>query len=241
MKWSCKFWNFVSYNERTIVNHYKDKHGRGRRGFSCIYENCLTVLKSHVEFAQHVKKHRKETNAIAKVRCDHLVPRLLEVYKAAVLSGKKQALKGILDCLEKDNTNERKRTAALLGLPHYLSEDPADVIRICDAHGETLDVAMKGMQVGLLIGHEGALQDAFPRDIFGVAVVVEETIVLHNLKDVACSFAMLMGIIYCVNLEYPQAMKYSFEFLQRVVMKVKPDQASARIHGLRNKLLRYKL
>ncbi|XP_017540982.1 uncharacterized protein LOC108413126 isoform X1 [Pygocentrus nattereri] len=174
---------------------------------------------------------------------DHLVPRLLEVYKAAVLSGKKQALKGILDCLEKDNTNERKRTAALLGLPHYLSEDPADVIRICDAHGETLDVAMKGMQVGLLIGHEGALQDAFPWDIFSVAVVVEETIVLHyyKLKDVACSFAMLMGIIYCVNLEYPQAMKYSFEFLQRVVMKVKPDQASARIHGLRNKLLKYKL
>ncbi|KAL7875149.1 hypothetical protein SRHO_G00061190 [Serrasalmus rhombeus] len=131
---------------------------------------------------------------------DHLVPRLLEVYKAAVLSGKKQALKGILDCLEKDNTNERKRTAALLAF--------------IQAHGETLDVAMKGMQVGLLIGHEGALQDAFPRDIFSVAVVVEETIVLHNLKDVTCSFAMLMGIIYCVNLEYPQAMKYSFEFLQ---------------------------
>ncbi|KAL7881031.1 hypothetical protein SRHO_G00032850 [Serrasalmus rhombeus] len=122
-----------------------------------------------------------------------------------------------------ENTNERKRTAALLGLPHYLSEDPADVIRICDAHGETLDVAMKGMQVGLLIGHEGALQDAFPQDIFSVAVVVEETIVLHNLKDAACSFAMLMGIIYCVNLEYPQAMKYSFEFLQRVVMKVRPS------------------
>ncbi|KAL7881046.1 hypothetical protein SRHO_G00033000 [Serrasalmus rhombeus] len=116
-----------------------------------------TVIKQR----EHVKKHRKETNAIAKVRCDHLVPRLLEVYKAAVLSGKK-----ILDCLEKDNTNERKQTAALLGLPHYLSEDPADVIRICDAHGETLDVAMKGMQVGLLIGHEGALQDAFPQDIF---------------------------------------------------------------------------
>ena len=100
---------------------------------------------------------------------------------------------------------------------------------------------MKGMQIGLLIGYEGERQDAFPCEIFNVAVVVEETIVLHNINDVPCSFAMLLGIIYCVNLEYPRAMKYSFEFLQRVVMEIKPDQATARVHGLRNKLLRYKL
>ncbi|XP_059190914.1 uncharacterized protein LOC131973083 [Centropristis striata] len=173
---------------------------------------------------------------------DGLVPRLLEVYKAATKSGKKQSLKDILNCLEKDDTNERRRTAALLGLPHYISgEDPSDVIRMCDAHVETLDEAMKGMCLGLLIGYEGPQQDAFPPEVFNVAVVVEESIVLHNIKDVPSSFAMLMGIIYCVNLEYPEAMKYSFEFLQRVVMKIKPDQASARVHGLRNRILRYKL
>ncbi len=109
------------------------------------------------------------------------------------------------------------------------------------AHGETLAAAMEGMQLGLLIGYEGDNQDAFPREVFNVAVVVEETVVLHNFKDVPSSFAMLLGIIYCVNLEYPRAMKYSFEFLQRVVMKIKPDQASARVHGIRNKLLRYNL
>uniref|UniRef100_A0A3Q2CZC9 PB1 domain-containing protein n=1 Tax=Cyprinodon variegatus TaxID=28743 RepID=A0A3Q2CZC9_CYPVA len=49
---------------------------------------------------------------------------------------------------------------------------------------------------------------------FDVAAVVEETIVLHNVKDVAHSFAMLMGVIYCVNLKYPEAMKYSFEILR---------------------------
>ena len=36
-------------------------------------------------------------------------------------------------------------------------------------------------------------------------------------------------------------MRYSFEFLQRVIMNIKPDQCSARIHGLRNKLLRLHL
>lgn len=33
---------------------------------------------------------------------DGLVPRLLEMYKAVTTSGKKQALKDILDCHEKD-------------------------------------------------------------------------------------------------------------------------------------------
>ncbi|XP_056445399.1 uncharacterized protein LOC130381706 [Gadus chalcogrammus] len=80
---------------------------------------------------------------------DDLVPRLLEVYEAVTKSGKKPALKAILDCVKKDNTNERRRTAALLGLPHYLSEDPSDIIRMCDAHGESLAAAMKGMQLGL--------------------------------------------------------------------------------------------
>lgn len=55
---------------------------------------------------------------------------------------------------------------------------------------------MKGMQFGLLIGHKGSLHDAFPLEIFNVAVVVEGIIILHELRDVPISFAMLMGAIY---------------------------------------------
>lgn len=68
------------------------------------------------------------------------------------------------------------------------------------AHGETLDVIMSGMEVGLLIGHEGPLQDAFPLEVFNVAVVVEEKIIL-DIRDVPRGFAMLLGAIYCLNLE----------------------------------------
>lgn len=113
---------------------------------------------------------------------------------------------------------------------------------IClQAHGETLDMIMRGMEVGLLIGHEGHLQDAFPLEVFHVAVVVEEKIILHDIRDVPTGFAMLLGAIYCLNLEYPQNMRYSFEFLQKVIMSIKPDQCSARVHGLRNKLLRHRM
>ncbi|KAL7874748.1 hypothetical protein SRHO_G00057180 [Serrasalmus rhombeus] len=172
---------------------------------------------------------------------DALVPGLLQLYKAAVSSSRRLTLSSIMDSLQKEDTNQNRRTAALLGLPRFFSEDTSDVIRMCDAHDQTLDVLMKGMRVGLLIGYEGVLHDAFPLEIFNVAVVVEETIVLHSVRDVPTGFAMLMGTIYCLNLEYPCKMRYSFEFLQRVIMKIKPDQCSARIHGLRNKLLRYRL
>lgn len=100
---------------------------------------------------------------------------------------------------------------------------------------------MRGMQVGILIGHEGPLDDAFPLKIFYVAVVVEEKIILHQLGDVPTGFAILMGTIYCLNLEYPRSMRYSFDFFQKVIMNFQPDQCSARIHGLRNKLLKYRM
>ena len=98
----------------------------------------------------------------------------------------------------------------------------------------------KGMQVGLLIGYEGLLHDAFPLEVFNVALVVVGKIILHESRYVPTCFAMLKGAIYYLNLEYPCSMMYSFEFLQKVTMNIKPDQGSARIHGLRNKL-RYSL
>uniref|UniRef100_A0A3Q0RL57 Uncharacterized protein n=1 Tax=Amphilophus citrinellus TaxID=61819 RepID=A0A3Q0RL57_AMPCI len=94
------------------------------------------------------------------------------------------------------------------------------------------------MEVGLLIRHEGPLQDAFPLEVFSVAVIVEEMIILPDIRDVPTVSAMLLGTVYCLNLEYPQNMRYSFEFLQKVIMNIKPDQCSARVHG--NKLLRYR-
>ena len=97
---------------------------------------------------------------------------------------------------------------------------------------------MQGMDVGLLIGYEGAHQNGFPLNIFNVAVVVEETPVMHNFDDVPSAMAMLVGVIYCVNLEYPKAMKYSFEFMQRVILNIHPEEASPKVNGLRNKLLR---
>lgn len=55
---------------------------------------------------------------------------------------------------------------------------------------------MTGTQVRRLIGQEGPPHDAFPLDVFDV-----DTIIVHHLKDGPTGFAMLMGAIYCLNLE----------------------------------------
>lgn len=94
---------------------------------------------------------------------------------------------------------------------------------------------MRGMEVGLLMGHECPLKDAFPLEVFNEAVVVEEKIILHVIRDVPTSFAMLLCAIYCLNLEYLRNFRYSFEFLQKIIMSIKPDQCSARVHGVRNR------
>ena len=70
MKWTCKFCNFASYIQKTIVNHYKDKHGRGRTGFCCIYPNCFTIFQSHVELGKHLKDHKQGASPVAKLCCD---------------------------------------------------------------------------------------------------------------------------------------------------------------------------
>lgn len=98
---------------------------------------------------------------------------------------------------------------------------------------------MAGMDLGLLIGHEGVLEDAFPSEVFHLAVVVEKQIVLHNLHDIPTGFAMLLGTIYCLNLEYPKMLRYTFEFLQKAIMGIQAEKCFARVHGLRNKLLPY--
>ena len=53
-----------------------------------------------------------------------------------------------------------------------------------EAYSETLDSAMNRIQVGLLIGYRGLKQDAYTHEVFHVAVVVEETIILHKFEDV---------------------------------------------------------
>ena len=48
-----------------------------------------------------------------------------------------------------------------------------------------------------------------------VGVVIEGVELLSNLGSVSFGFSMLFGLIYCLNMSYPQELKFTFEFLKR--------------------------
>lgn len=93
----------------------------------------------------------------------------------------------------------------------------------------------KGLTLGILT----VLEDdgnAASQHVVGVAVVVEEEIVLQDLPDLPTAFAYLFGLIYALNLKYPKDLRYTFETVQKVFMELGTD-LSARVRSLKNKLL----
>ncbi|CAM4554676.1 unnamed protein product [Leuciscus chuanchicus] len=85
---------------------------------------------------------------------------------------------------------------------------------------------VKGMNVGLLVVTEKNTAKLLPKEIIDVAVVLEEEIVLDGLKDVSNAFAVLMGLLYALDITYPKEVKYTFEVLQKVLMKIGGEACS---------------
>ncbi|XP_077086628.1 uncharacterized protein LOC143738529 [Siphateles boraxobius] len=168
---------------------------------------------------------------------DELLPRFLELYKN--MDHDSVQLHKILQWLDADDSNQNKRTAVLLGLPHFLRENSSSFLKSCEPSSEIEDV-VKGTDVGILIVTEEQQCDVLPKDTIDVALILEEHLVVTDISDVPKAFGLLMGLLYVVNIDYPKTMKYTFEALQKIVMNIGGSSCSSGVHGLRNKLLRKK-
>ncbi|KAL0151570.1 hypothetical protein M9458_053126, partial [Cirrhinus mrigala] len=70
-----------------------------------------------------------------------------------------------------------------------------------------------------------------------VGLIVEGVKVLQNLGDVTKACALLLGVIYSLNLSYPSDLKYTFEFFQKVLLGLDAQKLSHKIQVLNNKLV----
>ncbi|KAF0035377.1 hypothetical protein F2P81_013135 [Scophthalmus maximus] len=120
-----------------------------------------------------------------------------------------QEMTSLMESLEEDASNQRKRVAALQGLPWYMKENPSTLMKRCEPTDPEEDV-IKGMVIGILLVSEDVKE---PLSYSDVAIVIEEKIVVRHLGDVPNAFVNLMGLLYMLNLDYPKDLKYTFEMI----------------------------
>ncbi|KAM9347670.1 sterile alpha motif domain-containing protein 3-like [Symphorus nematophorus] len=127
---------------------------------------------------------------------DQYMTRFLELYKGK--SGIVD-LTRLMRCLDDNSSTHRKRTVLLLGLPRFLKEDPSSFFKTVEATDDE-DTFTQGMKVGVVMVKDG-------EDIVDTAVVLEEAVILSSLKDIPRAIALLMGLLFSLNIDYPKELR----------------------------------
>lgn len=87
--------------------------------------------------------------------------------------------------------------------------------------------------MGLFVLHEKQSPLCEPVEI---GIIIDGVEVLSELSSVASACAMLFGLIYSLDLKYPDELKYSFETFQKIVMDIESRKMSKRVQNLAAKL-----
>ena len=101
---------------------------------------------------------------------------------------------------------------------------------------ESTETALRETVFGIfVIRHEGA-EDIDPPEEVGI--VLEGLQVMEDLGNVPFAVAMLLGLVYALNLSYPQELKYTFEVLQKIMMELDGNKLSNKVQVLKTLLSR---
>ncbi|KAG5285280.1 hypothetical protein AALO_G00001550 [Alosa alosa] len=99
---------------------------------------------------------------------------------------------------------EHRKRIALEGLPLYLREDPTSLFKKClDTDAE--EDYTKGVKIGILTVKEDgvAAVESLPA-VINTAIILEETVVLQDIKDVPSAFYVFDGPCLCNQYAIPQ-------------------------------------
>ncbi|XP_065116573.1 uncharacterized protein [Paramisgurnus dabryanus] len=165
---------------------------------------------------------------------DHHADQLIRVLKKAGGSKGRQ-IDLIFAPTARNETVEKKRECLLRALCIYLNENPSSLFKeYMDSDGCTAQRELDELVFGIYsINAEGGDANSTPVD---VGIVIEGVEVLHDLGDIASACAILMGVIYAMNLSYPQELKMFFEVLQKIFLQLDASRLSPKVQMLKNKL-----
>ncbi|CAL8282414.1 unnamed protein product [Merluccius merluccius] len=159
---------------------------------------------------------------------DHFSEKLFQIFesKGGVKGQKIKRILAIKD--ERDNINIR-RECVLKSLIIYLNDDPDSLFK------EFLPSAAEDAEniVDTVMGIHTVRQFEEPDDI---GVVIEGVKVLNNVGSATMAFIMLFGLIYALDLSFPDNLKYTFEFVQKILMNLDGHRLNTKIQQLKIKL-----
>ncbi|KAK0151757.1 hypothetical protein N1851_006857 [Merluccius polli] len=119
-------------------------------------------------------------------------------------------------CIHTDCTSDivsHRKATALRCLPVFVRDDTTKFFLRFETDPE--ERVLRGVTVGILTILEED-DPAVSPNVRHWAVVLEGSIVLHDLPDLSTAFAYLFGLLYAMNIDYPKEMKYTFEAIQSI-------------------------
>ncbi|XP_076743317.1 uncharacterized protein LOC112435253 [Maylandia zebra] len=147
----------------------------------------------------------------------------------------RQKIANILDTLDQTVDINHRRECVLKALTIFLGEDADGLIKEyldCGADDVQRDLEEVTMAVYVIRKEGEGLQEP-PEDI---GIVIEGVEVLHELTSVASACALLLGLIYALNLAYPKPFRFTFEVLQKIFMQLDQHKISPKVQNLYIKL-----
>ncbi|KAK1903279.1 Toll-like receptor 9 [Dissostichus eleginoides] len=160
----------------------------------------------------------------------------LDLYSANLLkmfestTGQKgKKLKALTNNMDTDDI-DAGRDLLIKGLCLYLNEDPGDLVQeFIDVDETIFEGAIEKTAMGIFTLKNTASED-------DVRIVLEGVTVIQDLETVAFASAMLLGLIYSLNLSYPKKLSCTFEVLQKIIMELDGGVLSYKAQSLKTKL-----
>ncbi|XP_038136610.1 sterile alpha motif domain-containing protein 3-like isoform X3 [Cyprinodon tularosa] len=158
---------------------------------------------------------------------DHCIPKLMPLVMSRGGAAKHKIQK-IMELL-KINTVEIRREVAIRCLVVYLGENEDSLFEYVDSESQIGDFESRVVKILVTKGTTAS-------DPASTTIIIEGTEVLQGL-DVPRACALLMGLIYALNLSYPRELKYTCEVFQKVFLKLDSQKCSPKVTSLKQKLL----
>ncbi|KAJ8333720.1 hypothetical protein SKAU_G00413300 [Synaphobranchus kaupii] len=165
---------------------------------------------------------------------DRHSPRLVEIFRS-----KRGNVGQLLTQLSQQITTTEPtdvRTLVLRGLPIILGDNPTIFYKA--GFDSDDDDSFRDLDIGiLLIEPEGAvLSSSLHLSPAWVKIIVEGEVVMDNIQDLPKAMCILFGLTYALHLNYPKAMRLTFQFIQQVLLSLGHTELKPKLQTLKNQL-----